>query len=128
MIENKEIKNKKAFMAFIFIALCISQISAQSNTGALSGANLSVIKSLFQAVYAFLSSTYVLVIASAALVGIGLGMYMNRGTPVVKSLLPWLIATIIVGVAPGLTKLIFNPQFEVSGLTSGTPDIFKEIF
>ncbi len=110
--------NKKKFLSFLVLGLvCASNIFAASN-GALNS-----IEKVFGTLYWFFSSTYMVVICTIGLVIIGIQMITNRGEPVVmKKLIPWGAAVLIIGSASLICNLFFAPsgKFEIKNLTDGT--------
>ncbi len=108
---------KKKLLSVLFLAfVCASNIFAAGN-GALSS-----IEKVFGTLYWFFSSTYMVVICTVGLVIIGIQMITNRGEPVVmKKLVPWGAAVLIVGSASAICNLFFKPsgKFAIDKLTSG---------
>lgn len=79
------------------------------------------LKSVFATIYAFFTSTYMLVICTVGLIVIGVQMITNRGEPVImKKLVPWLFAVIIIGSASAICGLFFKPSTEIGGIIDGT--------
>lgn len=96
---------------FVLTAGCFADTSAAFTS----------LKKVFGTIYAFFTSTYMLVICTVGLILIGVGMIANRGEPVVmKKLVPWLVATILVGSASAICGLFFSPETEIDGLTDGS--------
>ena len=108
------INKKKVLSSLILALLCSSSIFANSA--------LNSLEKVFGTLYWFFSSTYMVVICTVGLVIIGIQMVTNRGEPVVmKKLVPWAAAVLIIGSASLICNLFFKPsgKFEVNDLTSG---------
>lgn len=108
------INKKKIFSIMILALLCSSSIFANSA--------LNSLEKVFGTLYWFFSSTYMVVICTIGLVIIGIQMVTNRGEPVVmKKLVPWGAAVLIIGSASFICNLFFKPsgKFAVDDLTSG---------
>ena len=108
--------NKKRMASLVMIGLvCLSGCFADSSEA------FDSLKMVFGTVYAFFTSTYMFIICTIGLIIIGVQMITNRGEPVVmKKLVPWLCATILIGSASAICKLFFSPDTDVAGLTDGT--------
>lgn len=115
---DKQMKNNKKFwICVLLMVLCCASTFAAGN-----GA-LEQVKKVFGTIYWFFSSTYMVVICTIGLVIIGIQMITNRGEPVVmKKLVPWAFAVLIVGSASFICNLFFKPsgKFSVENITDGT--------
>ncbi len=108
---------KTVFLMLLMLFEVVSGCFAQSTT-ADAFTNL---KMVFATIYAFFTSTYMLVICTVGLIVIGVQMITNRGEPVImKKLVPWLFAVIIIGSASAICGLFFKPSTEINGITDGT--------
>ena len=108
------INKKKIFSIMILALLCSSSIFANSA--------LNSLEKVFGTLYWFFSSTYMVVICTIGLVIIAIQMVTNRGEPVVmKKLVSWGAAVLIIGSASFICNLFFKPsgKFQVDDLTSG---------
>ena len=108
-------KKKTLFLMSFMILEVISSCFGQSTADAFSN-----LKSVFATIYAFFTSTYMLVICTVGLIVIGVQMITNRGEPVImKKLVPWLFAVIIIGSASAICGLFFKPSTDVNGIIDG---------
>lgn len=110
-------KQKTVFLMLLMLFEVVSSCFAQSTT-ADAFANL---KRVFATIYAFFTSTYMLVICTVGLIVIAVQMITNRGEPVImKKFVPWLFAVIIIGSASAICGLFFKPSTEIGGIMDGT--------
>ena len=111
--DSKEM-NKKLFMSFLLVFLCTSSIFAAGEDG------IAAIKSIFATVYDFFTSGFVKIIALGGLVWIGIKMITNRGeSQVVRSLVPWALAALLIGSASFFCDLFLGESFNVDEAISG---------
>lgn len=125
---------KKIICLLLIGMCCMSFITAQSNsttTTTTSGSGgtidaFSSLKKVFGTIYAFFTSTYMLVICTIGIIIIGIQMITNKGEPVVmKKLVPWMAAVIIIGSASAITGLFFKPTTEIQNLTDGKTHVLQ---
>lgn len=113
-------KHKKLLMVLAVMLLTVTMVFADSKSG-IEG--LSMIKKVFGTIYWFFCSTYMKVICVVALIFIGVKMYSNRGqSEATKTLIYWLIATILIGGGSAICGLFFEPDsaFKIEALTNGS--------
>lgn len=111
--------NKKKLLCFLLMVFVLVLDTYADASG--TNQAFTSLKKVFGTIYAFFTSTYMLVICTIGLIVIGVGMIMNRGEPVVlKKLIPWLCAVILIGSASAICSLFFNPSTTINGITDGT--------
>lgn len=67
----------------------------------------------------FFSSDYILVLATAGLVGIGIGIYFNRSSQgIVRKLIGWGAALIVLACLSGIARLFVNVNTYFQGIFS----------
>lgn len=122
--------NKKLFICTLMIFFAASMIFAEPNANTSTG--LKALKELFSTIYAFFTSTYMLVICTVGLVWVGIQMITNKGEPVVtKKLIPMGCAFLLIGGSSAIVQLFFKPNVEVSNVTNSstaTSGAFKDLF
>lgn len=107
-------KNTKMLLCLLMVFLSSSFVFATGEDG------ISAIKSIFATVYTFFTSGFVKIIALAGLVWIGIKMIMNRGEPqVIKSLIPWALAALLIGSASFFCDLFLGDSFAVEEAIEG---------
>ena len=124
---------KKIICLLLIGMCCMSFITAQTSTTTTttsgSGGTIdafSSLKKVFGTIYAFFTSTYMLVICTIGIIIIGIQMITNKGEPVVmKKLVPWMAAVIIIGSASAITGLFFKPTTEIQNLTDGKTHVLQ---
>lgn len=127
-VKNFIITNKKTIMYFVMMLVFLVSASAQ-NQGQTTIQGFSMIKKVFGTAYWFFCSTYMKVICGCVIVWIGIKMYGARGQQeAMKTLIWWLVGTILVGGGSTICGLFFEPSgnFAINSLTDGTY-IFEEL-
>lgn len=127
-VKNFIITNKKTIMYFVMMLVFLVSASAQ-NQGQTTIQGFSMIKKVFGTAYWFFCSTYMKVICGCFIVWIGIKMYGARGQQeAMKTLIWWLVGTILVGGGSTICGLFFEPSgnFAINSLTDGTY-IFEEL-
>lgn len=121
VLKAMEDKNVKMMMCFLLVCLYTSFMFAAGEGGGTPGEDgIGAIKSIFATVYTFFTSGFVKIIALAGLVWIGIKMIMNRGEPqVVKSLIPWALAALLIGSASFFCDLFLGDSFDVDTAIDG---------
>ena len=108
-------KESKILISMLIVSLlCSSSIFATGEDG------IAAIKSIFATVYDFFTSGFVKIIALGGLVWIGIKMITNRGeTQLVRSLVPWALAALLIGSASFFCDLFLGDTFSVDEAISG---------
>lgn len=120
VLKSLENKNVKMMICMLFVCLCTSFIFAAGEGSAPGEDGIGAIKSIFATVYTFFTSGFVKIIALAGLVWIGIKMIMNRGEPqIVKSLIPWALAALLIGSASFFCDLFLGDTFDVESAIGG---------
>ena len=114
----KTMDKKKIICLLLVLLVTVVSIYADDGTGGITAFNS--LKKVFGTIYAFFTSSYILVICTVGIIIIGVQMITNKGEPVVmKKLVPWLAACVIIGSAAAITQLFFKPTTEIQNLTDG---------
>lgn len=112
---------KTVFLMLLMLFEVVSGCFAKDPTVSTTADAFTNLKMVFATIYAFFTSTYILVICTVGLIVIGVQMITNRGEPVIiKKLVPWLFAVIIIGSASAICGLFFKPETDISGILDGT--------